>query len=209
MIQTKISWARLSITLQTRTMPFVGRHRLSKAARLSSEGFLVLAFAADLSTNHNGSKVFLKSKSNLRYFLYFILWQNRKVHSRSKCLVWVKKCCHIWLDQNFDPSLLTNKLWLVFMRKKQNKHERDFVLQVRCRDLNNSCDKISTLRGTKAVTNIILGFFGGNIWELLLIVYIFGNSYEILWILWELSVIVYILKFSWLFAFPNQLIVII
>ena len=43
------------------------------------------------------------------------------VHSRSKCLVWVKKCCHIWLDQNFDPSLLTNKLWLVFMRKKQKK----------------------------------------------------------------------------------------
>ena len=36
----------------------------------------------------------------------------------------------------------------------QNKHERDFVLQVRCRDLNNSCDKISTLRGMKAVTNI-------------------------------------------------------
>ena len=32
MIQTKISWAGLSITLQTRTMPFVGRHRLSKAA---------------------------------------------------------------------------------------------------------------------------------------------------------------------------------
>ena len=32
MIQTKISWARLSITLQTRKMPFVGRHRLSKAA---------------------------------------------------------------------------------------------------------------------------------------------------------------------------------
>ena len=25
------------------------------------------------------------------------------------------------LDQNFDPSLLTNKLWLVFMRKKQKK----------------------------------------------------------------------------------------
>ena len=67
----QISWARLSITLQTRTMPFVGRHRLSKAARLSLEGFLVLAFAADLSTNHNVSKVFLKSKSNLRYFLNF------------------------------------------------------------------------------------------------------------------------------------------
>ena len=41
------------------------------------------------------------------------------VHSPSKCLAWVKKCCHIWLDQNFDPSLLTNKLWLIFMGKKQ------------------------------------------------------------------------------------------
>ena len=105
-------------------------------------------------------------------------------------------------------SVLLWKLYKIFDLFK-NKHERDFVLQVRCWDLNNSCDKISTLRGTKAVTNIILGFFGGNIWELSLIVYIFGNSYEILWILWELSVIVYILKFSWLFAFPNQLIVII
>ena len=33
-----------------------------------------------------------------------------QVHSQSKCLVWVKKCCHVWLDQNFEPSLLTNKL---------------------------------------------------------------------------------------------------
>ena len=41
------------------------------------------------------------------------------VHSRSKCLVWFKKCCHIWLDQNFDPSLLTKKLWPFFMRMKQ------------------------------------------------------------------------------------------
>ena len=32
------------------------------------------------------------------------------IHSQSKCLVCVKKCCHVWLDQNFDPSLLTNKL---------------------------------------------------------------------------------------------------
>ena len=47
------------------------------------------------------------------------------VHSRSKCLVRVKKCCHIWLDQNFDPSLLTNKLWLVFMGKKQ-KRKKNF-----------------------------------------------------------------------------------
>ena len=38
------------------------------------------------------------------------------------CLAWVKKCCHIWLDQNFEPSLLTNKLWLIFMGKKQKKN---------------------------------------------------------------------------------------
>ena len=43
------------------------------------------------------------------------------LHSPSKCLAWVKKCCHVWLDQNFDPSLLTNKLWLIFMGKKQKK----------------------------------------------------------------------------------------
>ena len=45
-----------------------------------------------------------------------------KLHSPSKCLAWVKNCCHIWLDQNFDPSLLTNKLWLNFMGKKQKKN---------------------------------------------------------------------------------------
>ena len=44
------------------------------------------------------------------------------VHCPSKCLLWVKKCCHICLDQNFNPSLLTSKLWLVFMRKKQKKN---------------------------------------------------------------------------------------
>ena len=33
-----------------------------------------------------------------------------ELHSLSKCLVWVRKCCHVWLDQNFDPSLLTKKL---------------------------------------------------------------------------------------------------
>ena len=37
----------------------------------------------------------------------------------AKCLVWVKNCCHILLDQNFDPSLLINKLWLVFMGKRK------------------------------------------------------------------------------------------
>ena len=45
-------------------------------------------------------------------------WQ---LHSPSKCFVWVKKCCHVCLGQNFVPSLLTSKLWLVFMRKKQKK----------------------------------------------------------------------------------------
>ena len=44
------------------------------------------------------------------------------IHSPSKCLAWVKKCCHIWLDQNFDPSLLTNKLWLVFKGMKPHGH---------------------------------------------------------------------------------------
>ena len=44
------------------------------------------------------------------------------LHSPSKCLAWVNKCCHVWLDQNFDPSLLTNKLWLIFMGKKQKKN---------------------------------------------------------------------------------------
>ena len=43
------------------------------------------------------------------------------LHSPSKCLAWVKKCCHFWPDQNFEPSLLTNKLWLIFMGKKQKK----------------------------------------------------------------------------------------
>ena len=44
------------------------------------------------------------------------------LHSPSKCLAWVKKCCHIWLDQNFDLSLLNIKIWLIFMRKKQKNN---------------------------------------------------------------------------------------
>ena len=54
------------------------------------------------------------------------------VHSPSKCLAWVKKCHHIWLYQNFDPSLLTNKLWHVVMGMKQKnskwptKKNKDF-----------------------------------------------------------------------------------
>ena len=64
----------------------------------------------------------VNSKFSSRLFLFFCITSLNTIHSRSKCLVWVKKCCHIWLDQNFDPSLLTNKLWLVFMRKKQKKN---------------------------------------------------------------------------------------
>ena len=29
------------------------------------------------------------------------------LHSLLECLVWVKKCCHVWLD-HFDPSLPTS-----------------------------------------------------------------------------------------------------
>jgi hypothetical protein len=43
------------------------------------------------------------------------------IYSPSKCLVWVKKYYHVWLDQNFDPSLLTNNLLLVFMGMRQKK----------------------------------------------------------------------------------------
>ena len=43
------------------------------------------------------------------------------VHSDAKCMAWVKKCHHVGLDKNFDPSLLTNKRWHVFMWKKQKK----------------------------------------------------------------------------------------
>ena len=33
----------------------------------------------------------------------------------------VKKCCHVWLDQNFNLSLLTKNLGLIFMGLKQKK----------------------------------------------------------------------------------------
>ena len=42
------------------------------------------------------------------------------IHSPSRCLVWIKKC-HVWLEQNFDPSLRTNKLWHVFMGMMQKR----------------------------------------------------------------------------------------
>ena len=35
--------------------------------------------------------------------------------------VWHGSKSVVRFDQNFDPSLLTNKLWLIFMEKKQKK----------------------------------------------------------------------------------------
>ena len=58
-------------------------------------------------------------KKILNKFVPSELQRETFLHSRSKCLVWVKKCCHIWFDQNFDPSLLTKKLWPFYMRMKQ------------------------------------------------------------------------------------------
>ena len=62
------------------------------------------------------------SKSFMNFFLLLpFTFDIELVHSRSKCLVWVKKCCQICLDQNFDPSLLSKKLWPFYMRMKQKK----------------------------------------------------------------------------------------
>ena len=47
------------------------------------------------------------------------------IHSPSKCLARVKKCHHIWLDQNFDPFLLTNKLWHVFTQRRKTETKPD------------------------------------------------------------------------------------
>ena len=80
-------------------------------------------FVFSLDPDHK-SMLILHQKSWLLQFLYRkapirgLDLQPLLLHSPSKCLAWVKKCCHVWLDQNFDPSLLTNKLWLVFIGKK-------------------------------------------------------------------------------------------
>ena len=38
-----------------------------------------------------------------------------------KMFVLGQKCCYVCLDQKFDPSLLINKLWLVFIGKKKKR----------------------------------------------------------------------------------------
>ena len=53
----------------------------------------------------------------------FALQLSSNVHSFSKCLVWVKMYCHVWLDQNLVPFLLTNKYWLVLMEIKQKNRK--------------------------------------------------------------------------------------
>ena len=52
------------------------------------------------------------------------------VHLGAKYLVWVKKCCHVWLDQNFEPSLLTNKL--SWEKSKENRQKSEMEIFALC-----------------------------------------------------------------------------
>jgi hypothetical protein len=87
-----------------------------------------------LSTTHLGETLYweatyyilfyglvsLQPKFLIKYLFDFC------VHSPSKCLAWLKKCHHFWLDKNFDPSLLTNKLVTCFNGKKAKKKKMLF-----------------------------------------------------------------------------------
>ena len=73
---------------------------------LYEEAFARMKKAAGVSGTANCNLT--KNKKDFRFQKLHKLF--RLLHSGAKCLVWVKKCCHVWLDQNFDPSLLTNKL---------------------------------------------------------------------------------------------------
>ena len=85
---------------------------------LSASGFWleVLVFSSIFTSNIliNASNNYIIQKPTTGFNLTYL-------HSGAKCLVWVKKCCDVWLDQNFDPSLLTKKLWPFYMRMKQKK----------------------------------------------------------------------------------------
>ena len=48
-------------------------------------------------------------------------------------------CESAYNEMENKPILAKPKAKFVFGKNRKNKHERDFVLQVRCRDLNNSC----------------------------------------------------------------------
>ena len=79
--------------------------------------------------------IYLDNKLSTLVFTYadlvstglLCLWSEQRqflprpdIHSPSRCLVWIKKC-HVWLEQNVDPSLRTNKLWHVFMGMMQKR----------------------------------------------------------------------------------------
>ena len=82
---------------------------------------------------------------------------------------------------------------------------------MRCRDLNNSCDKISTLRGTKAVTNISWDKIDTKkIWQSLCnlqdLVY-FDITIKTSWLFtlnFQSQLIIYVSKMSWLFTFKKS-----
>ena len=61
-----------------------------KSGRLSSEGFLVLAFAADYPLITMGPKYFWSRRTTLDIFWTFIHWQNRRylVKMYGVCMFW-------------------------------------------------------------------------------------------------------------------------
>ena len=91
---------------------------------LYTQGRIVIVICKQKKKKKLFNRSFLLSQIlGLRFAVIYQDWTrcHLPIHSPSKCLAWVKRCHHVWLDQNFDPSLLTNKLWLVFMEMKQKK----------------------------------------------------------------------------------------
>ena len=87
---------------------------------LSASGFWleVLVFSSIFTSNIliNASNNYIIQKPTTGFNLTYL-------HSGAKCLVWVKKCCDVWLDQNYDPSLLTNKLVFIMPTKYLCPHQ--------------------------------------------------------------------------------------
>ena len=71
-------------------------------------------------------------------FLLYLIFEKSSWKNQVR---WTGFLSPVHLDLENDLILLLN---FFFKNAKKNKHERDFVLQVRCRNLNNSCDKITT-----------------------------------------------------------------
>ena len=55
--------------------------------------------------------------------MYFYGQNKSALNANQHTLVSNKKCCRLWLDHYFDPSLVTKKLCLVFMGMKQKKRK--------------------------------------------------------------------------------------